>query len=188
ANTQHNEEVSLPSGQKIKGIIISNPANESATNVRIQEPNGAGILVYIPDAVSNGGLADFTPGKEVEINISNQKLINYNSDYELKANFENVTLTGNTGTITPRSVTLAEAKANLDVWSSTLVKITGDFVVSSSGTGNITYTLTSKTNNTESITSFVRGGLGYALPTTVSSITGYLSKFNTNTQINIRTA
>ncbi|GEM_PF-6675105 len=188
ANTQHNDEVTLPSGQKIKGIIISNPANESSTNIRIQEPNGSGILIYVPDAVSNGGLLDFTPGKEVEVNISNQKLINYNLDYELKANFENVKLTGNTGTITPRPITLAEAAANISAWSSTLVKINGDFVVSSSGTGNVTYTLMSKANNAESITSFVRSGLGYTLPTTVSSITGYLSKFNSNIQINIRSA
>lgn len=189
--TQHNTKITLTGTEKIKGIIISTPGNEPTTNIRIQEPNGEGILVYIPNATSGGsGLSSFTPGKEVEINLSGQKMVNYYNDYELEAMFENIKFTGETGTITPRNVTnLADLKANVKNWSSSLVKITGDFVVTSSkGTTGTTYTLTSKTNSSEQISSFVRNGLAYEFPTTVTSITGYYSIFSGNDQITIRSA
>lgn len=179
-NSPNNTEVILPAATKIKGVVISASVNEAAGNFRVQEPNGAGIMVRV------SGTATLALGTQVEINVSSQKLAIYNGDLQLTVPSNYITSAG-TGTITPANITLPQIISGIKSITSTLVKLTGEFSVSAtpSGTTGVNYTLTSPDG---SIVTFVRTAVGYTLPTGVSSITGYLSLYNGANQITIRSA
>lgn len=178
-------DVTIPAGtKKIRGVVISNYINEAAGNVRLQDESGSGVYLYT--AV---GSPNYTLGSVLEINPVGGVLTLYNGDLELKSVPQvNVVPVGGTITITPKVKTIPEILANRDVLASTLVKINGITSITqlSSNSTGITYKI--KTTPTDSLTTFVRLASGIMMNTSGTSLTGYVSIFNSNTQVQIRTA
>ncbi|MFN8144441.1 MAG: DUF5689 domain-containing protein, partial [Bacteroidia bacterium] len=107
-----------PVGRKIKGIVISDNANQNTDpkNMVIQDGT-AGIVVRFSAAHA------FAMGAEVEVRVSGQELSEYNGLLEVNyVDPGNAVQTG-TGTITPRVATCAQIVANLQAWESTLVTV-----------------------------------------------------------------
>jgi hypothetical protein len=175
----------IPAGtKKIRGVVISNSINEAAGNFRLQDESGSGIYFY-----SAVGSPVYSMGSVLEINPTGGGiLLLYNGDLELKSVPQaNVVPVGGTITITPRAVTIAQVIANKDVWASSLVKIsslTSIIQGSTNGTGT-NYTVSDATG---SITLFVRAASGITVNMSGTSITGYVSIYNSSAEIGIRTA
>ena len=177
-------DVTIPAGtKKIRGVVISNSTNEAAGNYRLQDESGSGLYLY-----SVVGSPVYSMGSVLEINPATGILTQYNGDQELmKVPQAQVVPVSGAITITPRTATIAQIISNRIAWSSTLVKITGitSIVQTSSNSTGVTYTITDATG---SLTTFVRAASGITVNTGASSLTGYISIFNTNTQVQIRTA
>lgn len=178
-------DVIIPTGTKrIRGIVISNSANEASGVYRLQDESGAGIYLYTllgSDIYAQGDVLDIIPS-------GGGKLTLYNGDLELmnvpKANISKVS---GTISITPRVATTADIIANRDTWSSTLVKInnvTSITQLSSNPTG-VTYKIADATGE---LTMFVRTNSLINVNTSGTSVTGYVSIYLTSTQIGIRSA
>lgn len=176
---------SIPAGtKKFRASVISNSANEAAGNFRLQDESGSGIRLYAAIGTPAYPLesvleVDPTGGGVLEL---------YNGDLELKSVPQaKVILQGGTITVTARTVTIAQVIANKDLWASSLVKISGltsITVGSSNGTGT-NYTLTDATG---SITTFVRTASGITVNTSGTSITGYVTIYNSSAELIIRKA
>ncbi len=175
----------IPAGtKKIRGVVISNSANEAAGNFRLQDESGSGIYLY-----TVVGSPVYSMGSILEINPTGGGiLLLYNGDLELKSVPQaNIVPVGGTIPITPRTATVAQVIANKDTWASTLVKIsnlTSITQVSTNGTGT-NYNVTDATGT---ITLFVRTASGITVNTSGTSITGYVSIYNSSAEIGIRTA
>lgn len=181
--------VTVPAGtKKIRGVVVSNSANEAAGNFRIQDESGAGIYLY-----TVVGSPVYTLGSVLEIDAAGiGQLLLYNGDLELKSvPMEKVVVVPMTITITPRVATCAEVVTNRNNWASTVVKITNltSITQASSNTTGVTYTLTDATG---SLTMFVRTASSITVNTAGRSVTGYVSIYKTTTQdatqIGIRSA
>ncbi|HUR66021.1 MAG TPA: DUF5689 domain-containing protein [Chitinophagaceae bacterium] len=177
-------DVTVPAGtKKIRGVVISNYINEAAGNVRLQDESGSGVYLYT--AV---GSPNYTLGSVLEINPAGGVLTLYNGDLELKSVPQaNVVIVGGTIPVTPRVATIAQILANHDAWASTLVKITGitSITQASSNATGVTYNITDATGT---LSTFVRVASGISMNTSGTSLTGYVSIFNSTTQVQIRTA
>jgi len=181
--------VLVPAGtKKIRGVVISNNANEAAGNYRIQDENGGGIYLY-----TVVGSPIYPLGSVIEIDAAGAgQLLLYNGDLELKnVPMDKIVTVPVSLTISPRVTTCAEIVANRNTWASTLVRInnlTGITQASTNTTGT-TYTITDATG---SLTVFVRAAAGITVNTAGRSITGYVSIYKTATQdatqIGIRSA
>lgn len=178
-------DVTIPAGtKKIRGVVISNSANEAAGNYRLQDESGSGIYFY-----SVVGSPIYTMGSVLEINPTGGGVLTlYNGDLELKSVPQaNVVPVGGTIAVTPRVATVAQIIANKNTWASSLVKInnvTSITQVSSNSTG-VTYNVTDATGT---LSMFVRVASGISVNTSGTSVTGYVSIYNSTTQIGIRTA
>lgn len=181
--------VVVPTGtKKIRGMVISNSANEAVGNFRVQEENGAGMYLY-----TVAGSPVYPLGSVLEIDAGGVgELLLYNGDLELKSvPQDKIVVVPMTVTITPRNATCAEVLANRNTWSSTLVKISNltSITQTSTNTTGTTYTLTDATG---SLTMFVRAASAITVNTAARSVTGYVSIFKTSTQdatqIGIRSA
>lgn len=181
--------VTVPTGtKKIRGVVISNSANEAAGNFRIQDESGAGIYLY-----TVVGSPVYERGAVLEIDAAAAgQLLLYNGDLELKSvPMEKIVVVPMTINITPRAATCADILANRNSWASTLVKINNltSITQASSNTTGITYTLTDATG---SLTMFVRTASSITVNTAGRSVTGYVSIYKTTTQdatqIGIRSA
>lgn len=181
--------VLVPAGtKKIRGVVISNNANEAAGNYRIQDENGGGIYLY-----TVVGSPIYPLGSVIEIDAAGAgQLLLYNGDLELKnVPMDKIVTVPVSLTISPRVTTCAEIVTNRNTWASTLVRInnlTGITQASTNTTGT-TYTITDATG---SLTVFVRAAAGITVNTAGRSITGYVSIYKTATQdatqIGIRSA
>lgn len=178
-------DVTIPAGtKKIRGVVISNSANEAAGNYRLQDESGSGIYFY-----SVVGSPVYPMGSVLEINPTGGGILTlYNGDLELKSVPQaNVVPVGGTIPVTPRVATIAQIIANKNAWASSLVKInniTSITQASSNATG-VTYNITDATGT---LSTFVRVASGITVNLSGSSLTGYVSIFNTTTQVQIRTA
>ena len=162
----------------IEGFIVSNTANETAGNYRIQDGSGYGIQLRVLTAV-NGGWA---LGTKVKVNVSNLIVDYYNGDLQIN-NVGRISVTG-TGTVTPRVTTVADIGTNLNTWASTVVTLNNVTIAqSSTGTSGINYMVTDATGG---VVSYVRTTLGYNMPVSASSITGYVGNYNGTPQLTIR--
>lgn len=177
-------DITIPAGtKKIRGVVISNSANEAAGNYRLQDESGTGLYLY-----SVQGSPVYSMGSILEINPVGGQLILYNGDQELKSVPQaNVVPVSGAINITPRVATIAQINSNRLEWASSLVKINGitSIVQTGSNATGKTYTITDPTG---SLTTFVRETSGITLNTSATSLTGYVSIFNSNTQVQIRTA
>lgn len=90
-------------------------------------------------------------------------------------------------TATPRTATIAEIITNKNIWASSLVKISNvtSITQASSNSTGVTYNVTDATGT---LSMFVRTVSGITVNTSGTSVTGYVSIYNTTTQIGIRTA
>ncbi len=178
-------DFSIPSGtKKIRGIVVSNSANEAAGNFRLQDESGSGLYLYTVI-----GSPIYTIGSVLEINpTGGGVLTTFNGDIELKnVPQANVVPVSGTINITPRVATVADIIANKLAWSSTLVKINNvtSIVQASSNSTGVTYNITDATGT---LSMFVRVVSGITVNTSGTSVTGYVSIFNTTTQVGIRSA
>ncbi|HWR31885.1 MAG TPA: DUF5689 domain-containing protein, partial [Chitinophagaceae bacterium] len=178
-------DVTIPAGtKKIRGVVISNSTNEAAGNYRLQDESGSGIYLY-----SVVGSPIYTMGSVLEINPTGGGILTlYNQDLELKSVPQaNVVPAGGTIVVTPRVATIAQIITNRNTWASSLVKInniTSITQASSNATG-VTYNITDATGT---MSMFVRVVSGITVNTSGTSITGYVSIYNSTTQVGIRTA
>lgn len=171
--------VLVPAGtKKIRGVVISNSANEAIGNFRIQDENGGGMYLY-----TVVGSPVYPLGSVLEIDAAGVgQLLLYNGDLELKSvPMDKIVVVPLTLTITPRVTTCAEIIANRNSWSSTLVRVNNLTSITQSST-NATGTTYTVTDATGSLTVFVRAASGITVNTAARSITGYVSIFKTATQ------
>lgn len=181
--------VLVPVGtKKIRGIVISNSANEAAGNFRLQDENGGGIYLY-----TVVGSPVYPIGSVLEIDAAGVgQLLLYNGDLELKnVPMDKIVTVPLSLTITPRISTCAEIIANRNTWASTLVRINNLTSITQAST-NSTGTTYTVNDATGSLTVFVRAAAAITVNTAARSITGYVSIYKTTTQdatqIGIRSA
>lgn len=178
-------DITVPAGtKKIRGVVISNSANEAAGNYRLQDESGSGIYLY-----SVVGSPIYSMGSVLEIDAAGAgQLISYNGDLELKSVPQaKVKPVSGTIEVTPRVATVAEIKTNVNTWASSLVKIQNITSITQAST-NATGTTYNITDATGTLSMFVRVASGITVNTSGKSVTGYVSIFNTTTQVGIRTA
>lgn len=169
-----------PAGKKIVGIVTSSRAegNIVSQNIVIQDAT-AGIVVRFTANHS------FDPGDQVEVDISNQELSEFNGLLQVNnAPLANAIKTG-TGTITPQTVTIANINANFEAMESMLVTIQNTTI-----TGGATYS-GSRTldDGTGTLTLFTRSSATFAsqpIPTGTVDLTGIITQFSATKQISIR--
>jgi hypothetical protein len=178
-------DVTVPAGtKKIRGVIISNSANEAAGNFRLEDESGSGIYLY-----TVVGSPIYTMGAVLEIDAAGSGILtSYNGDIELKSVPQaKVIQLGGTLPVTARVATIAQIIANRNTWASSLVRINGVTSISqsSSNSTGITYNVTDATGT---LSMFIRSASGITVNTSATSVTGYVSIFNTSTEIGIRSA
>ncbi len=167
----------IPANTGIRGTIVSNTANEANGNYRIQDGSAAGIQLRFPSFNPAFVLND-----TVKIDVSGLTVDLFNGDFQIN-NVVNSEKIG-TATVVPRVATVAQVLANYANWTSTVVTINNVTITqsTSSGTG-INYNITDATGT---IVTFIRTTMGYTPPASATSITGYVSRFNTTPQITLR--
>lgn len=178
-------DITVPAGtKKIRGVVISNSANEAAGNYRLQDESGSGIYLY-----SVVGSPIYPINIVLEIDAAGAGVLTiYNGDLELKnVPQAKVTIVGGSLTVTPRTATVAQVIANKNLWASSLVKISSLTSITT-GSVNGTGTNYTVTDATGSLTLFVRAASGITVNTAGTSITGYVSIFNSTAEIGIRSA
>ena len=178
-------DYTIPAGtKKVLGVVVSNSTNEAAGNYRLEDEAGGGLLLY-----TVVGSLVYPLGTILEIDAAGAGIFNlYNGDLELKSVPQTkVVLKSGSISVTPRNATIAEINTNRTAWSSTLVKISNILSITqafSNATG-ITYNVTDATGT---IQMFVRAASGITVNIAGKTITGYVSIFNTTSQIGIRSA
>ncbi|MBN8680704.1 MAG: hypothetical protein J0M29_20945 [Chitinophagales bacterium] len=163
----------IPSGRKIKGIVISDRSGNNLNNRNIYLQDGtAGIVARFDVAHS------FNLGDEVEIVVSDVELSEFNKLLQVNnVPLTNATLKSTGNTITPRVATIAEINTNFNAWESTLVRIsnvsiTGGATLSGNRTLNDgTGTIAMFTNANATFSSM-------ATPAVPVTLTGIVSDFN----------
>jgi hypothetical protein len=168
-----NGSTSAPADRFINGVVISDVANSNITarNVVVQDGD-FGIVVRFTDDNT------FELGDEVEINISNLELSDFNGLVQVN-NVPNTNgMKVGDGTLpTPRDATIAEILANSDAWQSTLVRIE-DVTITGAATYNGTTTVSDVTG---SLPMFTRGDATFAntnVPGDEVIMTAIVSEFN----------
>ena len=178
-------DMTIPAGtKKIRGVVISNSANEAAGNFRLQDESGYGLYFY-----SVVGSPVYSMGSVLEIDAAGSGVFTmFNGDLELKSvpQAKVVVLPGAMN-VEPRVATIAEIIANRETWSSSLVKINNITSITQTGSNatGVTYEVTDATG---SLKMFVRVVSGIDVNPNATSVTGYVSIFNADTQIGIRTS
>jgi hypothetical protein len=176
---------SIPNGtKKIRGVVISNANNEAAGNFRLEDESGYGIYLY-----SVVGSPVYSMGSVLEIDASGGGVLNlFNGDLELKSvpQAHVVPVSGSIA-VTARPATIAQINANKDAWASTLVKISNvtSITMGSSNASGINYNVTDATGT---IVVFVRTASGITVNTAATSVTGYVSIYNSSAEIGVRTS
>jgi hypothetical protein len=184
-------EMAVPAGtDKIRGVVISNSANEAAGNYRIEDESGRGIYLY-----SMNGSPIYAQGSILTIDASKGGvLLMYNGDLELKnVPIGSVVATTGTMNVTPRITSAQTINDSLQKWSSTLATLK-NVVIAKDGAANGTGQNYRITDSTGSILSFVRTASGIVLPEGgATSVTGYISIYQPGTsaavaQLTVRSA
>ena len=175
---------SIPAGVSIRGIVISNSKNEAAGNYRLQDASGGIQLRFVQDANPAAAVGD-----SLTVTVGGLTLSTYSGG--LQVNDISVVAKSGTGIVIPRPVTIAEIKANQRAWESTLVTIS-DISITAGISNNIgaNFIISDATGQ---LTTFVRNTSGITMPAAATSITGYVSLFQSTaagapreTQITLR--
>jgi len=176
---------SAPNGKRISGIVISDRSknNLNARNLVLQQGNGlSGIAVRFEANHS------FNLGDSIDVVVSGVELSEFNSLLQVNnVPLANASLKSSGKSIMPRETTIADIITNFEAWESTLVNVKN--VSLSGGTtpgqyaGDVTVTASgSIILRTSSASTFAN----QSYPSSVSSLTAYVSQFNTTKQIAIR--
>lgn len=178
-------DMTIPAGtKKVRGVVISNNTNEASRNYRLQDESGAGLYLFAWSGSPVYGL-----GTVLEIDAAAVGVFTlWNGDLELKdVPLNKVVIKAGTIPITPREATVAQIIANRNTWASSLVRIKNVISISqvSSNSTGTTYNITDATG---SLSMFVRHASGITVNTSGNMVTGYVSIYNTTTQIGIRSA
>lgn len=173
-----------PTQTKIVGIVISDLVG-GATNLRnvvIQETNGAGIVVRFDVTHS------FNLGEELEVNISNATLDEFNNVLQLGGSAglstTAATVLSSGNSITPRIATVSDIVANVNNWESTLVTVQ-NASVSGSNYGDFNATITDASGTMDFFHGFANFS-GDPLPTGTGSATAIVGDFTNGPQLSIR--
>jgi hypothetical protein len=177
-----------PAGRKITGVVISDRLtnNINTSNLVIQQGNGlAGILVRF------SGTHSFNLGDSIDVNVSGQELSTFNSMLQVNnVPLDNATRISTGKSITPATMTIADVAANINTVENTLIKILNATATGGTnyidGTANTNRTLADATGSTTLRTLGTASFGSSALPTTCQNWVGYFSRFNTTTQLSIR--
>lgn len=172
-------QTTVGSGKSIKGIVTSDRsfANIDGRNMVIQDSSAAIVVRFSSNHT-------FSLGDEVAVNISGQRLSEFNGLLQVEVPNANAQKIG-TGTVSPRTITVSQAVSNLELYESQLVIIQGAQLSGNSGKygGNVTIN-----DGTGTISMFTRNAATFAsnnYPSGVVSVIGILSQFN-SAQILIR--
>jgi hypothetical protein len=162
-----------PAGRKITGVVISDRAsgNWDNRNLVVQDSTGGIALRF----ASNHS---FNLGDAIEVVISGQELSEFNGLLQVNNLDNNLAKKIGAGTLpAPRVATVADIKANLENWESTLVR-----VKSATLTGGSTYSGSRKVNDASgNIDLFTRSQANFAtqsLPTGTVEVVAVVSQFN----------
>ena len=162
-----------PAGIKIKGIVISDRfgKNLNDRNLYLQDASGGIVVRYTANHC-------FDLGDEIEVNISNQEISEFNALRQVNnVPIENSVRLSSGNTVQPRVATIAEINANYNTWESTLVQINGATI-----TGGATYSGNKTvTDATGSIAMFTQSYSTFANQPVKSgsvTITAIVSDFN----------
>ncbi len=174
----------IPGGVWIEGVIVSDTKNEAAGNYRLQEGT-SGIQVRFANGSnpSPGALED-----KLKVYVGGQRFSIFSGG--LQINGAEVSSTTGAGTVVPRVATIAQIAQSMRAWESTVVKIDNvTFAQSGTTSTGIIYTVTDATG---SLKTSVRTASGITMPTTATSVTGYVNVYQSSAgspeaQITLRT-
>lgn len=176
--------VKVPDNKKISGIVISEVSskNVDGKTVILEEATTQIGIVVTFDAAQT-----FALGDQLEVNISNQTLAQVNGEIVLQnipaANAKKI----GTGTITPRSATVAEVIKNAVAYNGTLVKLpAGTFVGNGKFSGTLSYIDASGTIKSQVLTGSTLDNTAY--PSSLETLTGIIRFNGTEPYINLRNA
>lgn len=159
----------IPAGVFITGIVISDTKNEAAGNYRLQDESGGIQLRFDKDANPNAAFGD-----SLTVTVGGQRLSVYNGGLQIEK-INKVSKSGK-GNIEPKIATIADIIGHNRLWESTVVEIKNVTILqASSNSTGINYTLTDASGS--SIKTFVRNTAGITMPTNATSITGYVSVY-----------
>jgi hypothetical protein len=180
-----NGATNAPAAKKIRGIVISDKDSENITdrNLVLQDASG-GIVVRFTDN------HNFALGEEIEINVSNQTLSEYNGLLQVENVPNGNAVSFGPGTMpTAKVVTIAEILTDMagdESLESTLVEIK-DVTVEGGGTFSGNKTLT---DDTGSLLLYTRSQANFAntnVPSGKVDVIVIVSQFN-DAQVNLRNA
>lgn len=174
-------DVTLPSGTSLTGIVISDRTNSNCDprNMIVQDSTG-GIVVRFTSNHS------YNLNDKVSVDLSGLTLSAFNGLVQVTNVPSSAATAIGTGTITPRTATIAQINANGQAWESTLLRITGVTITGGSGgTYAGTCTLNDGTGNMAHFTRSQATFAATAYPTGPVTITGTLGNFN-SLQLQIR--
>lgn len=174
--------ISLPGDKKIIVTVTSNYATAMLTgagkNIYVQD-NKAGIQIRFTAAHT------FAIGTKLEINVSGMELSTYSGVLQINnVPLGNATAIG-TGSVTPRTTTIADININYNTWESQVVKI-DNVTITGSGIYSGANTLTDATGTIELYTTSGATFASTAYPTGIVSVTGILIEYNGTKEILIR--
>jgi hypothetical protein len=166
---------------KIVGVVISDlvGGNWQPSNLVVQEPGGSGIVIRFASNHS------FNQGDEVEIDISNQTIEEYNGLLQINGvPNNNATLLSSGNTISPRVATVADINSNADDWESTLIQVMNANLNGGTTYGDFGIMLNDASGSISMFSAFANFATT-AIPTGTGDVTGVVGDFN-GVQINIR--
>ena len=173
--------VTAPDTTKIIGVVISDlvGGNWQPSNLVIQESNGSGIVIRF---ASNH---NFNLGDEVEVDISNQTIEEYNGLLQVNGvPNNNASLLSSGNSISPRVATVDDINTNADDWESTLIQVMNADLSGGTTYGDFGILLNDATGSISMFSAFSNFA-GTAIPTGTGDVTGVVGDFN-GVQINIR--
>ncbi len=151
----------IPAGTWIEGVIVSDTKNEAARNYRLQDATAGLQLRFTTNGNPSAALGD-----KYAVYVGGLKLSLFNGSLQIDG-VETANKTG-TGTITPKTTTIADIIAAGRSWESQVVTIKN---VTISGSGS-NYTIKDATGE---LVTFIRTSSGITMPTAATGITGYVS-------------
>jgi len=148
--------------------VVSDTKNEAAGNYRLQDASGGIQIRFNKEANPNAELGD-----SLSVSLGGLALSVFNGGLQVNEVEKSSKL--GTGSIAPRVATIADIKANNRAWESTVVKINNVSIVAgivSSSGANFTIS-----DASGSMITYIRNTAGIVMPTKATSITGYISVY-----------
>lgn len=169
-----------PLDRKIRGVVTSNYSTAMLTGKNIYFQDGtSGIQIRFTATHS------FAVGTQLDINVSGVEISTFGGVLQLNnVPLANAIVVG-TGSVTPRTTSIANINTNYNAWEGQLVTIPG---VTITGTGVYSGSNT-LTDATGTISLFTTAGATFAAssyPTGVVTVTGILTEYNGTKEIIIR--